>query len=331
MKISVCIPTYKSTGTITETLDSILSQSMGDFEVVICNNSPEDHIALKEILDSYDDLRIKFYPNKRNLGYPLNLQKCVRKSKNNIIFLMGSDDVILGFDVFKKIVEIYKNNPEIGVITRPYYWFDNDVNIPIRYIPKCDRRVISLNDDKKYIGLLIETLGQLSGLVYRKDLITSGFNEHVFTAHIYPFLSILKTHKCYFWENFNIAVRTSSSQTRTLSYIYNPSPTKTWVEMFKNVFIEKKFNNVKNICVDYITSANYVGLVQIKNYGYYKDLLADIFYLIKYRKRNLVNLKFWFYVIGVLLIPRFILRRLVDLYKNSYNKKRLFHLVNGKA
>jgi len=318
VKISVCIPTYKGTDLVGSTIDTVLSQTYQDFEIIVCNDSPSDHKELKLLLDSYKDSRIKVFYNTQNKGYPLNLRSCVSKSTGEILFLMGQDDLILDNNHFEKIIEIFQSNNEIGVMTRPYYWFEDDVNLAIRKISKSKKRVIGINDAVKDIETIFESVGQLSGLVYKKDLITEEFNEGVFPAHIYPFLSVLKTHKCYFFKGYTIAVRTFSSQTRFLSSIYNPSPTKTWMDMFNRVFSGKEFKRVRKIGINFI-GQNYVGLVQIKNYGYYRDLLVDIYYLIKYRLNNLISFKFWVFVLGTLLIPRFILRKMVDYYKLKIN------------
>ncbi|MBD3366174.1 glycosyltransferase [candidate division WWE3 bacterium] len=328
MSVSVVIPAYKGTPYIRETLDSIFSQTHTKFELIICNDSQEDEEKLQEILSEYPQEQIKFYQNEKNLGYPLNLKKCVEKSTGDILFLMGQDDILLDPKVFEKALEIFEKHPRIGAITRPYYWFEEKVTQPIRQVPKYHKRIINPQEATSTdLKAVLETLGQLSGLVYRKKLITHPFNENVFTAHIYPFLSIMKTNYIYFWEDFMVAVRTSSSQTRSKASIYNPSPTKTWVEMFKTVFPEKEFTHIRRIGIDHITQ-NYIGLVQIKNYGRFKDLIIDIYYLIKHRPKNLLSPSFWLIGLGVLLIPKVFLRSLVDWYKNVLNKSRLKNLLH---
>ena len=321
MKISVCIPTYKGLAVIKETIDSVRSQTYKNFEIIVSNDSPSDHKELRKILDNYKDVRIRDFYNTKNKGYPLNLRGCVKKAKGEILFLMGQDDLILDKNHFKEIIEIFKSNKNVGIMTRPYYWFEDDINTAIRKIRKSSKRIIGINDSVEDIETILESVGQLSGLIYKKELITEEFNEGVFPAHIYPFLSVFKTHKCYFFKDYTIAVRTSSSQTRFLSSIYNPSPTKTWMEMFNNIFSEKKFERMKKIGINFM-GQNYVGLVQIKNYGYYKDLITDIYYLMKYRPKNLINIKFWFYVLGTIFIPRLILRKMVDYYKLKVKNKK---------
>jgi len=71
---------------------------------------------------------------------------------------------------------------------------------------------------------------------------------------------------------------------------------------------------------------NFVGLVQIKNYSNYRNLIREIFILVKNRPLNLTNISFWFFSLGTLVIPRSILRRLVDDFKNTVNARRYRNL-----
>jgi len=314
MPLSVCIPTYHGLDLIDETLSTILAQDYRDFEVIICNDSPDDHAAMAVKIAAYNDPRLRIFTNEKNLGYPLNLRKCVELAKHDILFLMGQDDLLLGNNLFSRIMDILNNNPRVGCITRPYYWFHDDPRVPIRVVPRHESSIINIRNNPAGLHAILETVGQLSALVYRKSLITEPFDANVFTAHIYPFLSILKTHDCYYWPDFNLAVRTLSSQTRFLSSIYRPSPTRTWVEMCKRVFREPEFRKVRRACVD-VAARNVVGLIQIRNYGHMSDFFADAGQLIRHRLLNLIDPRFLGIFVGCALTPRFILRKLVDVYK----------------
>ncbi len=320
MKLSVCIPTYKGTPYLKETLDSVFSQDFGDFEVIICNDSQEDADQLQALLRPYGD-KIRLFQNETNLGYPENLRKTVSKARGDILFLLGQDDILLGTRVFSDYVSIFETHETVGCITRPYYWFVDDVNSPIRRIGVSPVQEITVDSSDEVLRALYGSLGQLSALAYRRALIEpSDFASKVFTAHIKPFLKIMRTHSAYFFPKYNLAVRTTSSQTRFLSSIYRPSPTKTWIDMFQKVFKEDKYKHAREIGIDHI-SLNYVGLVQIKNYGYFRDLLSDIYYLIYYRPRNLLSPAFWAIVLGTVFLPRRLLRKLTDLYKRYVNSK----------
>lgn len=323
MKISVLTPTYKSIPFLKEALDSVFNQTYQNFEVIICNDS-NDKKELQDFLQKnyskFSD-KINFEQNEKNLGYSHNIKKCFDKSKGEIVFLFAQDDIILDKNHFKQIVSIYENNPGIGFTSRPYFWFDEDISNKLRRTPKSDLEIISKNSDEKYIKILINSIGQLSGLSLRKIKgVNYDFTPYIFTAHVKPFLQNFLISDCYFFLEDTIAVRMSSSQTTFLSSIYNPSPTLTWMWLIEDVFSKEK--RLGEIFKEEFTT-NYIGLVQIKNYGYFRDLVSDVYYLIKFRPKNLASPKFWFYILGLLITPKGVLIKLVEIYKKKFLKKKL--------
>lgn len=320
--LSICIPCYHSTDLVLPTLRTVLSQTYKNFEIIACNDSSDDHAALKHLLDEVGDSRIKLFANPKNLGYPGNLRRCLQLAENDLVLLLGHDDLLLGDDLLASQMQFLAENPHVGAIARPYYWFDEDPEQPIRLTQKVSARIISASSPRADLIELICATGQLSGLVFRKSLATHGVHDHVFTSHVYPFLSILRTHDIAFWPEFTVAVRTTSSQTRYLSTIYHPSPTKTWVQLFNTIFPEERFAHVREIGINYLC-VNYLGLAQIKNYGKMLDLCADIVSLVRYRPYNLLAPSFWILSLGALLTPRWLLRRLVDWFKSSLLRRYL--------
>jgi len=332
---SICLPVYKGSSVLRRALASVFKQNFQDFEVVIGDDNPKE--AEKEtqktqkIINSFQDGRIKYFQNKKNLGYPQNLQKIVSQARNEVIFLLAQDD-ILASKALQKTSDGFFLDKNIGVVTRPYFWFDKDVNKPVRAVlPYNEKKdfVLSVFDEEGAIKKIFESIGQLSGLAYRRKFLEILFGDEVFTAHIYPFLGILKKHKCVFLKDYTVAVAIKSSQTRTLSSIYDVSPTESWVRMFNTVFAEKKYERVKRIGVRQ-TATNFVGLVQLKNYGKRVVLEKEILILLKYYWQNIFDLKFWFFALGTLLAPRLILRLLVDFYKANINAKFLPKIIFGK-
>ena len=56
--------------------------------------------------------------------------------------------------------------------------------------------VLSIYDGKEAFNKIFDSVGQLSGLAYRREYLEIPFHHDVFPAHIYPFAGILKKHKC---------------------------------------------------------------------------------------------------------------------------------------
>jgi len=294
-----------------------------NYDLIVVDDCSKDNT--EEVVKKIRDKRIKYFKNKQNLGYSGNLEECRKKATGDIIYLMGQDD-ILGKDALLNTYHVFNLSEDVGAVTRPYFWFDKEVEVPVRakkQLNPLKDETVFIKDDPKKIKAVFETLDQLSGLAYRRKYMDLPFHPDIFPCHVYPFASIFKKHPVVFLRDYNIAVRISSSQTRSLSSIYEKSPMKSWKEMFDNVFYEKKYQKIKNYLIKNFVAVNYVGLVQLRNYAKFEYFLREIFYLLKYRVENLFSFYFWFYSLGCLITHPSLLIPLVDLYKNEINSKRL--------
>lgn len=114
MIFSVAIPAYKRTY-LREAIESVLGQSYKDFELIILNDaSPED---LDSIVNSFDDVRIRYYKNTKNCGainVVNNWNKCLEYAIGDYIICMGDDDRLmpLCLEEYAKLIEKY---PGLGV------------------------------------------------------------------------------------------------------------------------------------------------------------------------------------------------------------------------
>ncbi|HEX8923448.1 MAG TPA: glycosyltransferase, partial [Patescibacteria group bacterium] len=271
-----------------------------------------------DTVKSLKDPKIRIYKNKHNLGYPGNLEAGRQHCLGDILFLMGQDD-ILAPGALRKTESVFKKYPEVGALTRPYYWFDQDINIPVRAKKQLNPdkdEIVTIKSDKQKVIRVFETLDQLSGLAYRTKFFDTPFHPDIFPCHIYPFASIFKNHPVYFTKDYTIAVRIGSSQTRHISSIYDKSPMLSWVQMIENIFPQSQYPKQNNYLIKDFIARNYVGLVQLRNYSHYRYVIREIYYLIKFRPLNLLSLQFWFFSLGTLIMPPSLLIPLVDWYKN---------------
>jgi len=320
---SICVPVYNGAKVIIPTLNSILSQSYKKIEVIIVNDRSKDNTG--EVIKKIKDKRIKYFENIVNLGYSKNIEECRKKAKGDIVYLMGQDD-ILADGALMDTYNAFMISENIGAVTRPYFWFDENIRVPVRAKSPMNLNkdeIVTINDNFEKIILMLHTLDQLSGLAYRRKYIDMSFHEDVFPCHVYPFFSIFKKYKVVFLKDYNIAVRISTSQTRSLSSIYCKSPMRSWKEMFDNLLPEKKYKKLRNYLIKNFVAKNYVGLVQIRNYAHPGYFYREVYYLLKYRWQNIFELNFWFYTVGCFIIPPSLLIPLVDWYKNNIHAKRL--------
>lgn len=114
MKYSITIPAYKDTY-LKECIDSILSQTVSDLELIILNDaSPFD---IDSIIAIYGDSRVRYYKNEKNVGavdVVDNWNKCLELAKGDYIICMGDDDRLLPncLEEYDKLISKY---PGLGV------------------------------------------------------------------------------------------------------------------------------------------------------------------------------------------------------------------------
>lgn len=111
--ISVVMSVYNGERYLVEAIDSILNQTYSDFEFIIINDCSTDKTA--EILQSYNDARIKIINNDENLRLPASLNKGLRLAKGKYIARMDADDIALP-DRFEKQISYLEKNQEVAVI-----------------------------------------------------------------------------------------------------------------------------------------------------------------------------------------------------------------------
>jgi glycosyltransferase involved in cell wall biosynthesis len=90
--VSIGLPVRNREGLVGLAIESVLCQSFGDFELIICDNDSTDRTA--EICDGYArrDRRIRFYRNATNIGISYNHNRTFELSTGKYFHWMGSDD-----------------------------------------------------------------------------------------------------------------------------------------------------------------------------------------------------------------------------------------------
>jgi len=80
-KISVCIPTYNRAGYLREALDSILRQTLQDFEIVVCDDASTDDT--RQLVASIGDDRLRYFRQPRNVGIAENRNLCLQMARGS--------------------------------------------------------------------------------------------------------------------------------------------------------------------------------------------------------------------------------------------------------
>jgi glycosyltransferase involved in cell wall biosynthesis len=88
--VSVVVPVYNGAQYLSETVESILQQSMDDFELILINDGSHDDSP--GLLDSYRDERIRAV-HQENMGLIGTLNKGVSLARADVIARLDQDDI----------------------------------------------------------------------------------------------------------------------------------------------------------------------------------------------------------------------------------------------
>ncbi len=134
--ISVCIPTYNRKEYLKETLDSILSQTYKDYEIVIVDDGSTDGTEqmLKEL-----DIPITYY-RQENSGDAAARNKLVELAKGKYISFIDSDDLLMP-DAIERMVKVIESEDEEAIVYGSYLRIDEDGKV----FGKCKRKLYSGN------------------------------------------------------------------------------------------------------------------------------------------------------------------------------------------
>lgn len=93
-KVSICIPTYNGARYLEACLDSVLSQTYRDIEILVVDDGSTD--STFEILEHYaaSDQRIRLRRNNNNLGLVGNWNRCIELARGEWIKFAFQDDLL---------------------------------------------------------------------------------------------------------------------------------------------------------------------------------------------------------------------------------------------
>jgi len=111
-KISICIPSYEANGRgvefINKNIQSILSQTYKNMEIVISDHSKNDDI--ENYIKGLGLDNIVYLRNTENIGFPAhNTNNAIKNSSGDYIKLMNLDDFIVGEDTLQLMVDLLLN------------------------------------------------------------------------------------------------------------------------------------------------------------------------------------------------------------------------------
>ena len=254
--VSVVIPLYNKAPYIKRAIDSVLNQTVQNFEIIIVGGRSTD--GGEEIVQTYTDSRIKLVM-EIGKGVSAARNQGVNCAESEVVAFLDADDEWC-VDYLETILDLKIKFPDAGMFATGHNLIKNQRSHIHSYMPEKKERLFSS---------------------YFQERVTSGINYHLIMTsavsvnkHIFQKINGFNTSLSYgedvdLYERLSIVTKIAYSPKVCVKYNYDiPNNTRTHVS-FRNPFtfeiIDKLQEDVKNTgdCVLNIQFNRYVKMVLI--------------------------------------------------------------------
>lgn len=124
-KVSVCLLTYNHVDLVDSTIQSVLDQTVEDYEVIVSDDCSTDG-TWERILDlAAGNTKIRAVRTARNLGMPGNANFAVSQSQRPYIALLHHDDIYRN-DLLEKWAGALDRHPDVAFVFNRYGVYESD-------------------------------------------------------------------------------------------------------------------------------------------------------------------------------------------------------------
>lgn len=171
--VSVTIPSYNAGSTLAETLDSVLSQTYPNIEIIVIDDGSTDNT--QEILDIYSERVISIRQNNGGLASARNAG-CL-KAQGKYVALLDADDLCTPERIAMQVTYM-EMNPEFVMCSSDFSTFNSSGFIADSYIAN-------------YYSRIEETTGGLAGIYSKQtELNLNGFKVKTYSGNVYEQIAV---------------------------------------------------------------------------------------------------------------------------------------------
>ena len=111
--VAIVMPVFNRADTVGRAIESILTQTFVDFELLIVNDRSTD--SSESVIAQYTDSRIRYFVNPGNKGGNASRNAGISAAQSPIVCFIDSDDEFLPHKL-DHIVSFFQENPDIGIL-----------------------------------------------------------------------------------------------------------------------------------------------------------------------------------------------------------------------
>lgn len=183
------MPVYNGECHLKEAIESILNQTLIDFEFIIINDGSTD--KTRSILENYHDPRIVLVHNPKNMGLTQSLNKGLNIAQGAYLARMDADDIALPLRLEKQVYFL-ENCLAVGILGSSCLLIDpNGQEIGLKQMP-------TSNLDIRWTSLLANPFIHPTVMIRRDILIQNGlrYDESFQTSQDYDLWVRILNNTC---------------------------------------------------------------------------------------------------------------------------------------
>ena len=143
--VTIAIPTYnRADSYLKQSLGSAVRQTYPEIEIIVSDNCSTDNT--REVIESFNDPRIKYIRQDTNIGANGNMNYCVDQARGDYLLLLFDDDMI-DDDFIDICIKAAECSTGFGVIKTGDRMIDSSGKI----ISQCENRLEGLSIEEVFI------------------------------------------------------------------------------------------------------------------------------------------------------------------------------------
>ena len=272
--ISVLLPAYNAEVSICQAINSILSQTYSDFELIIIDDGSTDKTA-EIVTANYDDSRIKFVSLVKNLGIVNALNTAISISSGNYIARMDADDVSRP-DRFLRQIEFLEVNPDHVACGTAVTIFNDNTSYDVVY-PHAHGQIMAALQ-LFHRSVCHPSVMMRSAVIHKHNIRYSSEYPH---AEDYALWKELSNYgKLFNLNDSHLLYRYHEEQISSKYYKTQITSSRKLLEAFLKAFLEKgHLNFERSVYINFLVqegNADHIALSHYEAKHVYEDLLVYV-------------------------------------------------------
>ena len=168
--ISVITPTYNRVEYLGNSIESVLSQTYSDFELIIVDDNPIQSEARKkteEVIRKYSDSRIRYIKNPMNLGGAAARNRGIDEARGEYIAFLDDDDMYLPDRLKVQVESMQKNGWDVCVMDGATFKYETGEPVSERHQHLWD----GMTNDELIRSHLMYHISGTNSFMFRTDFI----------------------------------------------------------------------------------------------------------------------------------------------------------------